>query len=70
MIVYLMAPGNNTMALLRKFLTAVESFYHPSNLGPWSTSLGGFLYKLIEQFTIRIQVGCSFPSFFFFFFFF
>ncbi len=55
MIVYLMTPTNSIMSLLRKLLTAVESFYHPSNIGAWSKSLGDFLYKLIEQFVQRLH---------------
>lgn len=55
MIVHLIAPNNSVLALLGKLMTATASFYHPSNLGSWSTSLGGFLYKLIEQFVLRLH---------------
>eukprot|EP00039_Didymoeca_costata_P033291 m.41688 g.41688 ORF g.41688 m.41688 type:complete len:1837 (-) comp9800_c0_seq1:208-5718(-) len=66
MIVYMITPKNKTMQYLKKFLSDVEGYCHPSNTGSWSGALGIMIYKLTEQFARRLheekQDDCKTPK--------
>ncbi|CAG0897570.1 unnamed protein product, partial [Darwinula stevensoni] len=40
---------------LKKLFSALESYFHPANLGRWQKSLADFLWKLSSSFTKRLH---------------
>lgn len=50
--------GNGSLCLqyLKDLLTAMKSFYHPSNTGDFQQDLVSFLAKLAETFVDRVHL--------------
>ena len=46
---------NEAQTYLEYMLKAMESFYHPSNYGKWSTGLLKFMNRLATQFVKRLH---------------
>lgn len=57
LIVWLLSPGSKASLYLKKLLKSVESYYHPSNDGSWTTHLSDFLLVLCARFAKRLQKG-------------
>ncbi|KAL1919118.1 uncharacterized protein VTP21DRAFT_2500 [Calcarisporiella thermophila] len=56
-----------TMKHLSNLIQAVESYFHPSNSGRWTSNLTRFLYGLANEFLVRWRkehedVNCTTPS--------
>ncbi|KAL0950801.1 hypothetical protein HGRIS_007566 [Hohenbuehelia grisea] len=47
--------GSKALDSLFKLITCTESFFHPSNSGPWSSLLNAFIHYLTSEFCRRIQ---------------
>ncbi|KZT23745.1 hypothetical protein NEOLEDRAFT_1135845 [Neolentinus lepideus HHB14362 ss-1] len=45
--------GSEALDSLDRLITSTESFFHPSNSGPWTTSLTGFVHRLASEFSKR-----------------
>lgn len=45
--------GSRALDSLVKFINATETFFHPSNWGPWTIALSRFLQNLLWEFTKR-----------------
>ncbi|KAL5534546.1 hypothetical protein ACEPAG_1009 [Sanghuangporus baumii] len=45
--------GSRALDSLEKIITSAETFFHPSNSGPWTLSLSSFLQKLASEFCKR-----------------
>ncbi|PCH33382.1 hypothetical protein WOLCODRAFT_21973 [Wolfiporia cocos MD-104 SS10] len=45
--------GSRALDSLNKFITSTESYFHPSNHGPWCLSLTLFLHRLTAEFSKR-----------------
>ncbi|TFK57500.1 ARM repeat-containing protein [Heliocybe sulcata] len=58
--------GSRALDSLDRLITSTESFFHPSNSGPWTTSLTGFLHRLASEFSRRWneerQDACKTPA--------
>ena len=55
-IVAMIGKKSSCMQHLQDFLTAVKSFFHPSNTGKFQEDLVKFLLALIEQFVDRLHL--------------
>ncbi|KAL6304169.1 ARM repeat-containing protein [Sparassis latifolia] len=57
--------GCRALDSLDKLITSTESFFHPSNSGPWTLSLTHFLHRVTAEFCKRWkeeqQPGCKTP---------
>ncbi|KAJ4476678.1 hypothetical protein J3R30DRAFT_3759946 [Lentinula aciculospora] len=47
--------GSKALDSLDRLITSTESFFHPSNSGPWSITLTTFLQRLAAEFANRVQ---------------
>ncbi|KAF9459432.1 hypothetical protein BDZ94DRAFT_1312356 [Collybia nuda] len=47
--------GCKALDSLDRLITSTESFFHPSNSGPWTNSLTAFLQRLTAEFNKRIN---------------
>jgi proteasome activator subunit 4 len=56
------APKTSTLAHLRDLIQATESFFHPSNSGPWSHALALFLQSFAWDFLQRLKRGMNMCS--------
>ncbi|TDL28791.1 hypothetical protein BD410DRAFT_863415 [Rickenella mellea] len=45
--------GSQALDSLDRLITSTESFFHPSNSGPWSLNLALFLHHLMKEFATR-----------------
>ena len=54
-IVAMLGGDNEAQTYLEYMLKAMESFYHPSNYGRWSSGLLKFMNKLATQFVKRLH---------------
>ncbi|KAH9947705.1 ARM repeat-containing protein [Amylocystis lapponica] len=45
--------GSRALDSLDKLITSTETFFHPSNSGPWTLSLSHFLYRITAEFCKR-----------------
>lgn len=50
-----LAGGSKALNSLERLLTSTESFFHPSNSGPWTVALTSFLYRLVSEFAKRVE---------------
>lgn len=50
-------PKSSSLAHLYDLIQATESFFHPSNSGPWSYALALFLQALAWYYLKRIKDG-------------
>ncbi|KAG0225196.1 hypothetical protein B0O80DRAFT_458867 [Mortierella sp. GBAus27b] len=48
-------PESSSLALLADFIQATESFFHPSNSGPWAIDLSSFLRALSWEYLNRLK---------------
>lgn len=54
-IIWSLESDNGIMEYLRKLMHSIESFYHPSNEGPWTSPIGDFLLTLTINFAKRLE---------------
>lgn len=47
--------GSRALDSLDRLITSTESFFHPSNSGPWTIHLTTFLQRLTHEFTKRMK---------------
>ncbi|KAF9073820.1 hypothetical protein BDP27DRAFT_1318212 [Rhodocollybia butyracea] len=47
--------GSRALDILERLIISTESFFHPSNSGPWSIQLTTFLQRLSAEFANRVQ---------------
>lgn len=50
-----MLPDDRVLNHLAVFFEATETFFHPSNSGPWMSPLGSMLYELTTFYQLRIN---------------
>ncbi|EPQ60983.1 hypothetical protein GLOTRDRAFT_53630 [Gloeophyllum trabeum ATCC 11539] len=57
--------GSRALDTLDRLITSTESYFHPSNSGPWTTSLTSFIHRLASEFSKRWheeqQESCKTP---------
>ncbi|KAL2630922.1 hypothetical protein R1flu_015608 [Riccia fluitans] len=53
-IVYMLKPNSSAGNHLSSLIDLLEQYYHPSNGGPWTSSLERFLYYLVYYFQKRL----------------
>ncbi|KAF8078288.1 hypothetical protein FPV67DRAFT_1663041 [Lyophyllum atratum] len=57
--------GSKAVDSLDRIITSTESFFHPSNFGPWTSTLTAFLNRLAAEFIKRLkeeqQESCKTP---------
>jgi len=56
------AAGSKALDSLKRLITSVESFFHPSNAGPWTVILTSFLNRLASEFYARCKKEETNPS--------
>lgn len=47
--------GSKALESLERLITSTESFFHPSNSGPWTIALTTFLHRLTSEFAKRLK---------------
>ncbi|GLB36441.1 putative protein with domain of unknown function (DUF3437) [Lyophyllum shimeji] len=47
--------GSKALDSLDRIITSTESFFHPSNFGPWTSTLTAFLNRLAAEFIKRLK---------------
>lgn len=45
--------GSKALDALDRFITSTESFFHPSNAGPWSLMLTNLVQRITSEFNKR-----------------
>ncbi|XP_077536244.1 proteasome activator complex subunit 4-like [Haemaphysalis longicornis] len=53
-ITAILGPGSSCQTYLSRLFKTTESFYHPSNTGPWTRRLQSFLYELPTEVVHRV----------------